>query len=181
MPDPDGTGADAGTAFEQVLDRALGSGQVKEALDRSGGTPARERLRAQALQARSAIAAAAGVDHREEPARDACRFLSVRAMLVPGVPAVTAAFFLILGFSMITLDGRPYIGEGLITAGLIVGAMAAGAAVGDAAWFFTTSARGRSDADARAREDWELALLERGMVPFLLRELDDPRASERGR
>ncbi|MEU6141854.1 hypothetical protein ABZ848_15995 [Streptomyces sp. NPDC047081] len=181
MPEPDEAGTAAGAAFEQVLERALHSGQVKEALERSGGTPARERLRAQALQARAAIAAAAGVDHRAGADRDTCRFLSVRAMLVPGVPAVTAAFFLVLGFSMCTLDGRPYIGEGLITAGLIVGAMAAGAAVGDAAWFLTAGARDRADADVRAREAWELALLERGMVPFLLSRLDEPRTPERGR
>jgi hypothetical protein len=72
------------------------------------------------------------------------RFLSVRAMLVPGVPAALAVVLLPLGIGMSCFDGRPYVGGGLITAGLIAGAAAVGAAVGDVAWVLLTSSRERS-------------------------------------
>ncbi|MBO4253544.1 hypothetical protein [Streptomyces griseorubiginosus] len=62
------------------------------------------------------------------------RFLSVRALLVPGVPAALAVVLLTLGVALSFFDGRPYVGGGLITAGLIAGAAAVGAAVGDVAW-----------------------------------------------
>ncbi|MCH5671504.1 hypothetical protein [Streptomyces gilvus] len=62
------------------------------------------------------------------------RFLSVRALLVPGVPAALAVVALPLGVVLSCFDGRPYVGGGLITAGLIAGAAAVGAAVGDVAW-----------------------------------------------
>jgi hypothetical protein len=62
------------------------------------------------------------------------RFLSVRALLVPGVPAALAVVLLSLGVALSFFDGRPYVGGGLITAGLIAGAAAVGAAVGDVAW-----------------------------------------------
>ncbi|MFJ9902530.1 hypothetical protein ACIRVK_06430 [Streptomyces sp. NPDC101152] len=74
------------------------------------------------------------------------RFLSVRAMLVPGVPAALAVMLLPLGVGMSCFDGRPYVGGGLITAGLIAGAAAVGAAVGDVAWCLMTAARERSGA-----------------------------------
>jgi hypothetical protein len=77
------------------------------------------------------------------------RFVCVRAMLVTGVPAVAAAVFLFLGFGVGAFAGRPYVGQGLITAGLVAGAVAAGTAVGDLAWFLM-AARGRSDPDEAA-------------------------------
>ncbi|GAA3824816.1 hypothetical protein GCM10022403_067790 [Streptomyces coacervatus] len=80
------------------------------------------------------------------------RFVCVRAMLVTGVPAVAAAVFLFLGFGLGVFAGRPYVGEGLITAGLIFGAVAAGTAVGDLAWFLM-AARGRTDPDDGAAAD----------------------------
>ena len=77
------------------------------------------------------------------------RFVCVRAMLVTGVPAAAAAVFLFLGFGVDAFAGRPYVGQGLITAGLIAGAVAAGTAVGDVAWFLM-AARGRCEPEDAA-------------------------------
>jgi hypothetical protein len=80
--------------------------------------------------------------------------LPVRDMLVLRLPAVAAVALLLLGFTLRHFDGRPYVGEGLITAGLIAGAMAVGTAVGDLAWVYVTSARKcPGSADDGAPED----------------------------
>ncbi|MFF4256850.1 hypothetical protein ACFY1L_37255 [Streptomyces sp. NPDC001663] len=77
----------------------------------------------------------------------------VRDVLVLRLPAVAAIAFLLLGFTLRHFDGRPYVGEGLITVGLIAGAMAVGTAVGDLAWVYVTAARRCSGADDGAAED----------------------------
>lgn len=94
----------------------------------------------------------------------------------------------------------PYIGEGLITAGLIAAAVAVGALIGDLVWLLMAAARNRPVAEHglsggahpdvdQAREVWELALMERGILPFLLGRLEEgqvgeevvtPRVSPRG-
>lgn len=198
MPDPELSGVDDGVSFEQILDRALNSGRVREALDRTGEALDREQLRTQALQARAAIAEAAAVEYHEYlaagDAQDGRRTASPAAagtrgggwlMAVLGLVAVAATVLLALGFSLRVYDGRPYVGDGLMTAGLIAGAATAGAAVGDFAWSLRAAARDRSGADDEspgegesevrwAREEWELALLEWGMVPFLLERIEGP-------
>ena len=79
------------------------------------------------------------------------RFLSVRALLVPGVPAALAVVLLSLGVALSFFGGRPYVGGGLITGGLIAGAAAVGAAVGDVAWCLLTR-----DAELpRPQEEWD--------------------------
>ncbi|WP_406129483.1 hypothetical protein [Streptomyces sp. NBC_00989] len=204
MPDPELSGEDSGVAFEQILEQALDSGRVREALARCGRTPDRERLRREVLQARTAIVEAAAVEYRDYleagDGQDGCRNTVSPAvagtrgggwlMAVLGVVAVAAAVLLVLGFGLRAFVGRPYVGDGLMTAGLITGAVAAGAAVGDFAWSFRAAARDRSGAydgasrDGGAevgwvREEWELALLEWGLVPFLLDRIEEPGLVER--
>ncbi|POX55769.1 hypothetical protein C3489_09310 [Streptomyces sp. Ru71] len=186
--------------FERVLDQALDSRQVRDALDRANGVLDREQLRIRAVGARTAITAAAAVEYRQYaeyqeyvgarctptgpagPARDG-RALPPPAVLLPGVCAVVAAGLLATGYGLRVFDGRPYIGGGFVTAGLLVGALAVGAAAADLVWAWATAPRGEAEAgpaDARseretreAREAWELALLERGVVPFLLGRVEE--------
>ncbi|MHC3473075.1 hypothetical protein ACYF6T_30900 [Streptomyces sp. 7R007] len=62
-------------------------------------------------------------------------------VLFPGLLAVVGLLFLLPGFGLRDLVGRPYLGDGLITAGLLLGAPAVGAAVGDLIWLRVTRAR----------------------------------------
>ena len=77
------------------------------------------------------------------------RFRSVRAMLVTGVPAAAAMVLLPLGFAFYVLDGRRYVGDAPLTAGLIAGAVAAGTLVGDLAWCLHTASRERAGAQEK--------------------------------
>ncbi|MGW4732694.1 hypothetical protein ACWEQC_26565 [Streptomyces shenzhenensis] len=213
MSDPAQSGTELGVVFERVLAQALGSGQIAEALARPGATLGRERLHARASSARTAITAAAAVEYQDylaaraaaagragrtqtegdagAPPRRAGGLLALFAVLVPSLSAVAAAVFLLSGYGLRAVGGRPYVGDGLIMAGLLAAAVAAGAAIGDLIWLLVTAVRNRSgeergtpaDADpevATARAAWELALLERGMTPFLLGRIEEARMRERG-
>ncbi|MFD4872368.1 hypothetical protein ACFWOB_03230 [Streptomyces sp. NPDC058420] len=204
MPESELLGEDVGVAFEVILDRALHSGRVREALDRAGEAVDREELRTQALQACDSIGEVAEAGYRDYLASDdvqgaghcssACpdaagtrRSGWLMAVLV--LVAVVAAGLLAAGFGLRAFGGRPYVGDGLITAGLITGAVAAGALVGDLVWALVAGARERRGADgevddgrepevAWVREEWELALLEWGMVPFLLDRIEESRVTK---
>ncbi|MER7638990.1 hypothetical protein [Streptomyces sp. NPDC126522] len=198
MPESELLGEDVGVAFEVILDRALNSGRVREALDRAGEAVDREELRTQALHARDAIDEVAEAEYRDYLASGdvqggQCGSVCLDAastrrsgwlMAVLVLVAVVAAGLLAAGFGLRAFGGRPYVGDGLITAGLITGAVAAGAMVGDVVWALMAAARDRRGADgevgdgrepeaAWVREEWELALLEWGMVPFLLERIEE--------
>jgi hypothetical protein len=203
MREPGLSGVDVGAAFERLLCRALDSGRVREALGRSCGTLDRECLRTRALRARAAIAEAAAAEYREyveagggqdaradtgSPAGPGTRgggWLTAALGLV----AAVAVALLALGFALRAFVGRPYVGDGVMTAGLILGAVAAGAIVGDIVWAWKASAPVRSAAQDVSsgegtaeggwiQEEWELALLEWGLVPFLLDCIEEPGLSE---
>ncbi|MGW3172606.1 hypothetical protein [Streptomyces sp. NPDC001153] len=205
--------AEIHATFERLLEEGLQSPQVADALRRPGGTLDRGRLRTRALQARDDILAAAAVEYREfvEALADVAAgtkdrsasegpetgvpsasggLLPVLAVLVTSLAVAAAAVCLIIGFVLLALGARPYVGEALITSGLIAGAVAVGGAIGDLAYFIVAAARSRAadrpDAPedaatgaAHAREEWELALLERGVLPFLLGRLEESSAAER--
>ncbi|WP_159039636.1 hypothetical protein [Streptomyces sp. TP-A0356] len=210
MLDPEPSEPDIRVAFDRVLDRALNSQQVTDALDRSGGSLNREQLRTRALEARTAIVAAADIEYREyleakamdaghgrrpgaagsdaASERDAAGLLPTLAVLVPSLSAVAATVFLVSGFALRAFGARPYVGGGLITAGLIAASVAVGAAVGDVVWLLRAAARNRPAAEngttgtsgsevRKAWDEWQLALLERGILPFLLGRIE---AGERG-
>jgi hypothetical protein len=194
MPDPELSGADVRVAFERILDRALDSGPVREALDRSRATLDREELRGEALRARTAISEAAAVEYRDyleardaqdgggrstaSPAATGTRGGGLLLALLVLV-AVVAAVLLVLGFGLRGPGGRPYVGDGLMTAGLIAGAVAVGAMVGDVAWSLMGAADAGAGAGGWVREEWELALVEWGIVPFLLDRIEARRAAAR--
>jgi hypothetical protein len=177
MADPGPSQDIDGALFERVLDQAL---------ECVGASVDREWLRARALDERAGIVAAARAN-----GSDGVQNLLV--MLIPVLSAVAAVVLLIAGYGMRVFADRPYVGGGLITAALLTGAVAVGVAVGDLGWLLVAAARsrpleegaeaGRGDAGqgdgGRGGEEWEAALLERGMVPFLRRCLEEARVGER--
>ncbi|MGW3284753.1 hypothetical protein ACWDR3_08930 [Streptomyces sp. NPDC001002] len=173
MADPGPSQESDAVLFERVLDQAL---------ERVDGSVDREWLRVRALDERAGIVAAARAN-----GSDGVQNLLV--MLIPVLSAVAAVVLLIAGYGMRVFADRPYVGGGLITAALLAGAVAVGVAVGDLGWLLVAAARSRplDDAgeggrggDGRGGEAWEAALLERGMVPFLQRCLEEARAGGRG-
>ncbi|MFF7883553.1 hypothetical protein ACH40F_22070 [Streptomyces sp. NPDC020794] len=210
MAEPEPSGADINyisVTFERVLDQALNSRRISDALERSAGTLNREQLRTRALRERTAIAAVAAVEYRAYTESKALAaeqtgerdgdgdgngngntggggLLPVLAVFVPSLSAVAAAVFLVSGLALRAFGGRPYIGAGLLTAGFVAAAVAVGGAVADLACLLVAAAHNRSAVDdgapagedaevKRAREAWQLALRERGMMPFLLARLDE--------
>ncbi|MDX3755046.1 hypothetical protein ACFY1B_02080 [Streptomyces mirabilis] len=187
----DGPAAPSDGTFERILERALHSPEIMAAVERFGVADTRERLRAEALQARPSLSLTAAVEYdrylrlrasgrHEGPAKAAVRVgdgsVSVSALLVPSLGVVAAGVYVLSGFDLHALDVRPHLNDGLIMVVVILAAVTAGAALGDLLWSLATRDRPTSeDRDTevrRAHEEWQLALLERGVMPFLLGTLD---------
>ncbi|MFI9424280.1 hypothetical protein ACIG54_12050 [Streptomyces achromogenes] len=195
--------------FERVLDQAISLGQVVEAMERCGSLADRAELRTRALGAIHAIAAFADLEYREYLAAVTARSgrrNGRRTLRSPAPPSrdpgpraraagpasspcalrvsVSVGLVLLLsGYGMWSCGVLPRAGNGVLTAGLLLGAPAAAAAIGHLVRRSGPVAGGRSggsgaaagsaDTVARARQAWELALLERGVVPFLLGRLEE--------
>ncbi|MFF9022091.1 hypothetical protein [Streptomyces eurythermus] len=96
---------------------------------------------------------------------------------------------LLSGYGMWSSGALPRAGESVLTVCLLLGAPAVGVAVGHLVRRSRPAAGDRpggsgaaavpSDTVARARQAWELALLERGVVPFLLGRLEEARLGQR--
>ncbi|MCX5347359.1 hypothetical protein OG901_06210 [Streptomyces mirabilis] len=187
----DGPAAPSDGTFERILERALHSPEIMAAVERVGVADTRERLRAEALQARPSLSLTASVEYdrylrlrasgrHEGPSKAAVRLgdgsVSVSALLVPSLGVVAAGVYVLSGFDLHALDVRPHLNDGLIMVVVILAAVTAGAALGDLLWSLATRDRPASeDRDTevrRAHEEWQLALLERGVMPFLLGTLD---------
>ncbi|GHH77254.1 hypothetical protein GCM10018793_24860 [Streptomyces sulfonofaciens] len=81
--------------------------------------------------------------------------LSVLALVAPSLSAVVAALFLLAGFGLSSLSGRPYVGEGMTTVGTVAAAVAVGALAGDLAWQLAEAhgRQARRERAARAERD----------------------------
>ncbi|WP_328756877.1 hypothetical protein [Streptomyces sp. NBC_00271] len=187
----DGPSAPSDGTFERILDRALHSPEIMAAVERVGVADTRERLRAEALQARPSLSRTAAVEYDQYLRVRASRrhgglskavvrvgdgSVSVSALLVPSLGVVAAGVYVLSGFDLHALDVRPHLNDGLIMVVVILAAVTAGAALGDLLWSLATRERPTSeDRDPevrRAHEEWQLALMERGVLPFLLGALD---------
>lgn len=194
MQEPDEPSPENGPIFESVVDRALDLPRFAAAIRVAEACPSRERLRAQALESRVRLAGVAADEYNRYLAlratavarngrltrgdRRSEALLRVLAVLVPSLGIVLTGVFLLCGFGLRAFAVRPHFDDGLVMAGVIAAAVTSGAALGDLAWLLVARARGRygpggddlADRHAevrRAREEWERAVLERGLVPFL--------------
>ncbi|WEV26590.1 hypothetical protein OYE22_16350 [Streptomyces sp. 71268] len=101
--------------------------------------------------------------------------VAVLAVLAPVLAGAAAAIFLIVGYVLRVFAPDASVGQPLVTAGWVFAACAAISALIAGAGLLVTAlrngggrrARTRAAEVDRAREKWQRALLERGMVPFL--------------
>ncbi|MFI7102327.1 hypothetical protein ACIBK8_23570 [Streptomyces sp. NPDC050161] len=194
--------AEDGPDFEQLLDRALRTPEVTDALRRCDEGVDAGQLRAQALGSQAAIAAAAAAEYRTylalrtagarpvtlphrsgRTARATGGLLPALGVLVPGLAATAAAIFLLIGFGLRAVGMSSSLADDLVFAGVTAACIAAVATLAGLFWMLVVAARNRSVPDGgaeqdpyaalvRAREAWHGALLERGVLPFLLGRLD---------
>ncbi|MFE5142499.1 hypothetical protein ACFRDV_33425 [Streptomyces fagopyri] len=198
-----GRAAPGDGTFERILDRALHSPEITAAMEHSDAAHTRERLRREALRERAALSRTAAAEYgrylglrasagrlpgtaRHDGASEAVvgteeDSVSVSALLLPSLGVVAAGVYVLSGFDVHALDVRPHLNDGLIMVVVILAAVAAGAALGDLLWSLATRRRtvpgDHETGGAEARQahlDWQLALLERGLMPFLLGRLDRP-------
>ncbi|NJP42955.1 hypothetical protein [Actinacidiphila epipremni] len=110
---------------------------------------------------------------------------AVLAVLTPLLAGAAALIFLLIGYAMGAVHPQPAIAQPLRTAGWFFAAVAAAAVLLGAIGLLLTALRDGSTAlhDApdglppevhAAREAWQQALLERGLLPFLDDALRDP-------
>ncbi|GAA0493211.1 hypothetical protein [Streptomyces olivaceiscleroticus] len=107
--------------------------------------------------------------------------LPLLGVLVPSLAAVAAAVFFLLGYLLRPAASQRALADALITAGQVSVVVTAASLACGVAGLLGTAARHRAatpgGADAsgerlrQAREAWQLALLERGIVPHLERRL----------
>lgn len=109
--------------------------------------------------------------------------LAALAVLTPVLSAAAAAVFLLLGYGLQPAGAQQSLAIALIRAGWISGAMAVLATAASSIGLVITAARHRaasrhSQPDtaslAQAHAAWRQALLERGLLPFLRRQLHQP-------
>ncbi|WP_217197224.1 hypothetical protein [Streptomyces buecherae] len=101
--------------------------------------------------------------------------VAVLAVLAPVLAGAAAAIFLVVGYVLRVFAPDASVGAPLVTAGWVFAACAAVCALIAGAGLLVTAlrngggrrARARAAEVERARERWQRALLERGMVPFL--------------
>ncbi|MET8565866.1 hypothetical protein ABZV75_36890 [Streptomyces flaveolus] len=83
-----------------------------------------------------------------EPGTEVCvRSLApTLALLIVSLVIAAVGVYELCGFGLHSLDRRPHLfSDGLATGGVIVAAVAAGAAVGNLAWLLTAARRGGGD------------------------------------
>ncbi|MFJ9683137.1 hypothetical protein ACIRP2_34600 [Streptomyces sp. NPDC101194] len=196
MDRPDHLRAEDLPAFERILDQALNSPTIQEERRRAPGALNNEQLRTRALGARTAIAASAASEYRayrqvldasassdttrRRTRRDSHGATATRsstlhavAVLVPGLSATAAAVFGLIGFAFRAVDMHSHLADVMLVAGLVAAGVAVATVLAGLVWLLVVATRNRSAADGtdpeltRARDTWQEALLERGILPFL--------------
>ncbi|MEU3981512.1 hypothetical protein AB0F77_15625 [Streptomyces sp. NPDC026672] len=104
--------------------------------------------------------------------------VAIVAVLAPVLAGTAAAIFLLVGYILKMIDPAPAFAQTMITTGWVFGAVTAAAILVAAVGLLLTALRNSPSLEAgaydeanaevvRAREAWQEALLERGIVPFL--------------
>ncbi|MFJ3200354.1 hypothetical protein [Streptomyces sp. NPDC086989] len=112
---------------------------------------------------------------------------AVIAVLAPVLAGTAMLIFLLVGYVLKAVEPEPAFAETMLTAGWLFGALTVVSLVFAVIGLLVTAVRNSatevvaqdddeamSDEVARAREAWRLALLERGILPFLRDALADP-------
>ncbi|MDF3289694.1 hypothetical protein [Streptomyces silvisoli] len=191
--------------FDQVLQQALEAPRIRGALADSGEAVTVEQLRTRAFGASAFIAAAAQAEYQEYVrVREAAvhpdgaraeregsvapdlggggQLGAALAVLVPVLGGIASAVFLLLGYGLRLSAAWPQFAGTLIATGWAAAGISAVVALSDAVGLLASAARNGAEADAahspeveRARGKWRVALLERGMLPYLLGQLPQRR------
>ncbi|MGX1910596.1 hypothetical protein ACWIID_17290 [Streptomyces phaeochromogenes] len=122
------------------------------------------------------------VEHGRQPQpADSGALLPALAALTPPIAGTAAAVLLVLGYSLRLADAQGPMGGSLVTAGWVFALIAAASALAGLTALLCTALRtrpghgDRTGASARnlhhARARWQRALLERGVLPYLRRQL----------
>lgn len=150
--------------FERVLDQALNSPSVREALSRADGAVSAEQLRTRALAASTEIAAAAdaeyqgllGIRGRTDTSSGGVRpgaggsssfrsgLMTALVVLTPSVVAVASALFLLLGYGLRLSGAQPHLADGLVTAGWTAALVAAATALAGIIAMIVAASRNRT-------------------------------------
>ncbi|MFK4270251.1 serine/threonine-protein kinase [Streptomyces milbemycinicus] len=111
--------------------------------------------------------------------------LPALAVLTPVLATAATVVFLLLGHTLGLSASQRRLADTLLTAAHTTAVIAAVTTAAGAIWLFTTAARHRAapidraerhqDGIAAARDAWRLALLERGVLPYLRGRLRDNR------
>ncbi|MFF7092547.1 hypothetical protein ACFY9A_09120 [Streptomyces rubradiris] len=142
-----------------------------------------------ALRAPAPSSPAPGVPPSRDPGRPSRAAGPPPSTSVRLVLSSVGLVLLFSGYGMCFSGTLPRAGDGVPTVCLLLGALAVGMAIGHLVRRSGPVAGDRSggsrtaaapaDTVARARQAWELALLERGVVPFLLGRLEEARLGQR--
>ncbi|GAA2793462.1 membrane protein [Kitasatospora paracochleata] len=187
--------------FERALNRALTREPVRDALRAAGAAGAdgaeSERLRALARRSVPEILAGAAPEYaayarlrtaaeaapppdRPSTTENSSGWLGVLALIVPILTGSAGAIFFLLGAMLGLVPSQRTLGLALWHAGAAAAVVAATSALAGVIGLLTAAARRppggaaeslADDALWRAREAWRSALLERGMLPFLVDQL----------
>ncbi|MFF3373983.1 hypothetical protein ACFYXF_13725 [Streptomyces sp. NPDC002680] len=186
--------------FEGILHRALSATDIRTALRADSSVEVAMRLRAQALRDADEIVAAAGDEYRDylavrtaagrgresRPAGPGA-LLPALAVLTPPIAATSAAVLLLLGYALRLAAVRGTAAGSFIAAGWVLALVAATSALAALTALLRTAIRHRGGPahghgfrrTARnvddARERWQRALLEHGMLPYLRQQLASTR------
>ncbi|MCX5391910.1 hypothetical protein ABZY68_00935 [Streptomyces sp. NPDC006482] len=182
--------------YERVLDDALSTTHARPDLAGVGTRLTVAQLRSMAVNATALITTAASSEYDHfvkvrEQSRIAVAtrvpdpqdgsgagVVAIVTVMVPVLAGSAAFIFLLVGAVLHTVAPTVVFGATLLTAGLVFGAIAAAGLLCAAAGLLRTALRNSPTATvttgpapddelSRAREAWQLALLERGILPFL--------------
>ncbi|MFD9824450.1 hypothetical protein [Streptomyces violascens] len=188
------------SAFEEVLQQALESAGIQQALRATGGMISPGDLHALAWEARESIAATAAAEYHgllrlrrtNTSARASDQLPAALAVLVPALAGIAAAVFLFVGYGLHLASSQPQLAGELQAMGWICAGVTGLGLLADLIWLMITAIRNRpaanpgtaprADPDTdgslkvwRQAQRWRRALLVRGILPFLHARIEEAR------
>ncbi|MFD7534716.1 hypothetical protein [Streptomyces sp. NPDC059819] len=190
-------------AFEEVLQQALECAEIQQALRATGGAMTAVELRALCWQARESIAAPAGPEYHRllrlrgsnVPVDTSDQLPAVVAVLVPALAGIAAVVFLFVGYGLHLAGSQAQLAGEFQAMGWICALVAGLGVLADVTWLLITAIRNRPATDTvtvplaepntqdtpevrKQEELWRRTLLVRGVMPFLLARVEQPRNTE---